>query len=121
MLDVAHDSDDFAGYVLVFHVYRDFLSEGVLIRKILVDQRLADNHNMGLLSVLLASEQATLLKRDPHGAKVIRFDHADVGAEFVSRRCGTPSIVRLAPDPIPVKGNELPALADSTPGNALIR
>src|ERR1700751_375116 len=90
MLDVAHDSDDFAGYVLVLHIYRDFLSQRLLIRKILLGERFADDHNMGLSSVFLTGEQAALLKRDSHGAKVIRFGHADIGAEFVPRRDRTP-------------------------------
>src|ERR1700735_3348739 len=90
MSDVAYDSDDFAGYVLILHIYRDLFAERILIRKILLDQCLADDHHVGLSSVLLTGKQATLPKRNPHGAKIIRFDHADVGAEFVFRRGGSP-------------------------------
>ena len=69
MPDVAHDTDDF-GRPGVGPIADDALADGILVRAVLVDERLIHQRDARAVHAVLPLERPAPQNRDAHGRKV---------------------------------------------------
>ena len=76
VVDYAHDGGE---ATLARSIARDLLADGVLVRKVLADQRLADDDDSGVrVACIGVGEEASLAQTDSHGAEVAGTDGAQL-------------------------------------------